>query len=99
VLLNVLQFDKDIGDGYREIQETGFTVEICRPWPECPGLEMERIYVRGLEIIYLLMYFWTPDQDPDNPVKVSNQAVQRDPTAVSQTLRNLRASHTLGWSE
>ena len=46
-----------IGDGYREIQETGVHRGICRPSRGCP--DGERIYVLGLEITYLLMYFWT----------------------------------------
>jgi hypothetical protein len=39
---------------YRKLVLTG---EICRPSPVRAALEL--IYVVGLEITYLLMYFWT----------------------------------------
>jgi hypothetical protein len=51
-----MQFSEDISvmdtGKYRKLVLTG---EICGPCPTCPGLG--RIYVIGLEIVYLLMYF------------------------------------------
>jgi hypothetical protein len=39
---------------YRKLVINGY---ICRPWPGGPGPEL--MNVLGLEIVYLLMYFWT----------------------------------------
>jgi hypothetical protein len=58
VLWNIMQFPMDISmldtGKYRKLVLTGY---IWRPWPGGPGPEL--IYVLGLEIVYLLMYFWT----------------------------------------
>ena len=58
-----MQFPKDISvmdtGKYRKLVLTG---EICGPWWGSPGLE--RIYVLDLEIVYLLMYFWTRATPP-----------------------------------
>jgi hypothetical protein len=89
-LLNIMQFPMDIS-----VQDTGkywklvLTSVICRS-----GILVINEFKRetlagvsgsgknicpGLEITYLLMYLWTRSL---NPAKVSNQAVQRHPTAV-----------------
>jgi hypothetical protein len=58
VLWNIMQFPMDIS-----VMDTGkymklvFTGHIRTPRPGSPGPEL--IYVVGLEIVYLLMYFWT----------------------------------------
>ena len=58
LLLILIQFSLDISvmdtGKYRKLVLTG---EICGPWRGSPGLG--RIYVIGLQIVYLLMYFWT----------------------------------------
>ena len=58
LLLILMQFSMDISvmdtGKYRKLVLTG---EICGPWSGSPGLG--RIYVIGLEIVYLLMYLWT----------------------------------------
>ena len=48
-----------------------------------------RIYVLGLEITYLLMYFCL---DILVPTKFLNQTVQRNPTDGSRTLQNIEES-------
>jgi hypothetical protein len=51
----MMQFSEDISvldtGKYRKL---GLTGKICGPYPGTPGLG--RIYVIGLEIVYLLMY-------------------------------------------
>jgi hypothetical protein len=58
VLWNIMQFPMDISvmdtGKYRKLVLTG---HISTPRPGSPGPEL--IYVVGLEIVYLLMYFWT----------------------------------------
>ena len=71
VLWNIIQFPMDISvldtGKYRKLVLTG---EICRRWRGRSGLE--RIYVEGLEITYLLMYFWTRSHPPRSPIKWCN---------------------------
>ncbi len=73
-------FSGHIGDGYREIQETGTHRWDLQTLPGRPDLE--RLYVLGLQIIYLFDVIL----DLDNLDKVSNQVTQRDPTDSSQDL-------------
>jgi hypothetical protein len=49
----------------------------------CKSAYIRRTYVVGLQITYLLMYFWTRW-----PPKVWNQTVQLDPTGCSRTRTN-----------
>ncbi len=57
VLLKIIQFPIDISVmDTRKYKNLVLTGEICGPswrWPD-----LERIYILGLEITYLLMYFW-----------------------------------------
>ena len=51
-------------------RKMGLTGQICRPWGGRSGLE--RIYVEGLEITYLLMYFWTRSYPSRSRTKLWN---------------------------
>ncbi len=70
-LLNSKQFSVDISvldtGKYRKLVLTG---KICRRWRGRSGLE--RIYVEGLEITYLLMHFWTRSHPPRSRTKWCN---------------------------
>ena len=71
VVLNIMQFSIDISVLYTgKYRKLGLTGEICRPWRGRSGLE--RIYVEGLEITYLLMHFWTRSHPPRSRTKWCN---------------------------
>ncbi len=71
VVSNIMQFSMDISVMYNgKYSKLGLTGEICRPWRGRSGLE--RIYVEGLEITYLLMYFWTRSHPPRSRTKWCN---------------------------
>jgi hypothetical protein len=56
-----------IGAGYREIQEIGAHWLYLQTLAGLSGSTI--IYVLGLEIVYLLMYFWTRATRPRFPTK------------------------------
>ncbi len=83
-----------IGTAYREIQEIGAPRWHRLYLQTLPGLPGSRINIcsRSWNCLSFDVFL-----DPGNPAKVSNQAVQRDPTCCSQTLENKLFIFCLLW--